>query len=357
MKMKALFLVALSLSLPACKDAFSIRNQGLAPQIPAEGGSGDQKTEGEQTPGEGGGSGQGAGSEQGGGGSQGSGENPEPSVLKPYQCGTDEGAVDGPGIVGGTRLKRKSPLGRSVVFIFQGKENSTTQGDMCTATLISSDVLITAAHCVVSGAAETRASRTRAFFHNDPYCTAATGIKSSDVIEVERVEIHPDYTGTDDTMKFDMALIKLKRAAPEGAQPLKVAKNYIPLAEEDPVYLAGYGVTTDYETVDTEAPKLRFTKVKAFSNPEDFKGVQNRASSPRLIFDQNGGGACRGDSGGPAIVKSKGRLTLVGVASQVFARGDNINCKAYVLHTNLSFYNTWLKDTYDSLQSQSANPF
>lgn len=349
MKKQAFFFVALALTLPACKDSFSIRNMGPAPSVPSDvvDPVGDHQSGGDDS-----------GGNQAGGDQKGTGGNPvEPSVLTPYQCGTDSGAEEGPGIVGGTKLKRKSLLGKSVVFIFQGKDASSTQGDMCTATLISSDVLVTAAHCVQSGDKDTRAARTRAFFHNDPYCTATTGIQSSDVVDVEKIEIHPEYQGTEDTMKYDIALIKLKKSAPAGTQPLKVAKSFIPMNEQDAVYLAGYGVTTDYDSVDTEAPMLRYAKVKAFANPEDFRGVQNKATSPRLIFDQNSGGACRGDSGGPAIVKNKGALAIVGVASQVFSRGETINCKAYVLHTSLSFYNTWLSETYEALNSRSANPF
>lgn len=343
-EIQSLVLVAIVLALPACKDSFSQRSLDISqPGVgqSEKGGAGGDETIPEAEPPTGGNNG-----------------NPtEPSVLKPYQCGTDDGAEDGPGIIGGKVLKRKSLLAGSMAYLFQYKVSGRFEGDACTATLIAPDVLLTAAHCVVSGDPNDRAARVRAYFHTDPYCSAGVGLKSSDVVEAEQVIVHPDYAGNEDTMKFDLALVKLKSKAPEGTRPMRVAKKFIPMSEADPVYLAGFGVTTDYEAEDKTPPRLRYIKVKPFANPEDFKGIQNVATSPRLILDQNGGGACRGDSGGPAIMKNRGALTLIGVASQVFSRGDSINCKAYVLQTNLSFYNEWLKDSFNELGSQSANPF
>lgn len=280
------------------------------------------------------------------------------SYLKPYVCANDQGADEGPGILGGSRLKRQSRLANSLVFLFQAKEGTKEDGNACTATLIAPNVVVTAAHCVDLGAQETRVSRTRVFLSSDPYCSSSES-GNSDVRKVEEILIHPDYNETEDGMKNDLALIRFSGGdLPEGRRPLPVANVYIPMTEKDPVYLAGYGVTTDYEQGDQSPPLLRYVKVKPFSNPENFRQIQNGELSPRLIFDQRErGGACQGDSGGPALLREKGKLKIIGVASQVYARGEKSSCKAYVLHTSLTFHNNWLKTSFAALKTGYPNPF
>ncbi len=281
------------------------------------------------------------------------------AAQKTFVCGDENETVEGPGIVGGDRLRKRSLLANSVVFLRQlDTLNSESGGNTtCTGTLIAPDMIVTAAHCVSEGAEETRAARTKAYFGNDPHCSASQG-NFDEVRESAAVLIHPEYAPTGEKIKFDLALIKLKSAAPKGYKPLSVAQTFIELEDEAPVFLAGFGVTTDFEVEDTGAPTLRFKKAKVFANSQSIKGVKNGADSPRLIFDQAGGGACRGDSGGPAIVKKDGKLKMIGVASQVSShRGGTSTCKALVIHTSLSFYNEWLKTSFQSMNPGKKNPF
>lgn len=284
------------------------------------------------------------------------------SEMKPYVCQTEDGTEEGPGIVGGKRLKRKSPLASSIVYLRMLVDIKKPEGEGigCTGTLIADNIVVTAAHCVFEGDATNRAERAMVFLTTDPFCTAVQG-RREDVRAVDAVKIHPEYDGTEGKLNYDLALIRLSKPVSADFRPMPVVTSFDKLDPSISVFLAGYGITTDYGVEDKTAPLLRFSKVKPTA-PATVGAITNDSESARLSFDQTGGGACRGDSGGPAVVKQNGKLKILGVASQVTGhKGEESNCKAYVLHTSLSFYNEWLKTTFTELTKDKTpkvkNPF
>jgi secreted trypsin-like serine protease len=281
----------------------------------------------------------------------------DPSILKPYSCDSEDSGEEGPGIVSGVRLKKQSRLANSIVFVrqIQNLEKESEDNIICTGTLIAPNTVLTAAHCVFSDVKEKLAERTKVYFNVDPFCSISKN-RTEDLGQAVDVQIHPTYDGTNATIAYDLALIKLRDSAPQNYRPMTVAQTFVALGSDQTIYLAGFGVTTDFEVEDKTAPLLRYTKAKPF-NDENYR-IKNSESSPRLVMDQSGGGACRGDSGGPAIVREGGHLKVIGVASQVTSSNEGAtDCHSRVIHTSLSFYNEWLSKTFAEMNPGLKNPF
>lgn len=274
--------------------------------------------------------------------------------AKPYQC--TSGDWDGPGVINGKKLTSQGPLGKGLVFLMHEVAKGSSSVSLCTGTLIGEDIVLTAAHCVDGGVDSTRAERLTVIFGNDPMCTL-TKREASKARKAKKIVIHPDWV-TGKAGGVDLALIKLASAAPAGAGLMGVATALPTLSDDETIYGAGYGRTTDFNDAEGEAPYLRIAKIKP-QNRSPNLGILNNGTSRRLIFDQSAGEAlCKGDSGGPAIVLDAGRLKVVGVASYVYDPNKS-TCKSLVVHTSVAYYREWLSETYDKLMTweSSSNPF
>lgn len=273
---------------------------------------------------------------------------------KPYQC--TNGDWDGPSVINGKKLTGQGPLGKGLVFLMHEVAKGSTSVSLCTGTLIGDDIILTAAHCVDGGVDSTRAERMTVIFGNDPMCTL-TKREISKVRKAKTIVIHPDWA-SGKAGGVDIALIKLTSTAPAGTVRMGVATEMPTLTDDEIIYGAGYGRTTDYSEAEGDAPYLRIAKIKP-QNKSPNLGITNNVTSRRLIFDQSGGEAlCKGDSGGPAVVLDGGRLKVVGVASYVYDPNKS-TCKSLVVHTNITYYRDWLSETYDKMMTfnSSANPF
>jgi hypothetical protein len=176
----------------------------------------------------------------------------------------------------------------------------STEGEICSGTLIAQDLVLTAAHCVMRPAGYTIISVDRGFRQRRTQVIAAT--------------MHPDFvpgTTPEDQPGVDLALLKLE--APLGA-------DYVPL---DPrgagsidtgavVDIAGFGVVAENRR-DT-ARTLRLAHLVSIGSLQ----VANRVTvvaDRRRMAETSGAGACLGDSGGPILVGGSGGYRIVGVVS------------------------------------------
>lgn len=273
-----------------------------------------------------------------------------------YLC--TPGVIDGPGLIGGQKVTGKGVIGMGTVFIYQHSLEKMDFGHSCTGTLVGSNMVMTAAHCVDTGMALTRNLRTLLVFDQDPICSVTTET-SKQARKIEFVEVHPDWKREGNGGSGDIALIRFEGVAPEGYQPLPIAKDFVPLADETEVFAAGFGQTSDFNVVDNHQPYLRMGRLRPL-NKGGPSGAMNNPASRLLVFDQRGEQAlCKGDTGGPAMVVSNGHLQVIGVASKVAEAGDKATCKEFVIHTSVTFYREWLEKTYDRMKTKvsSRNPF
>ena len=165
----------------------------------------------------------------------------------------------------------------------------TRQGSgagFCTASVLASNVILTAAHCVTS------LPNMRVHFGD----TASP----PRLIEIAAVAVHPQFHANAIATRersVDLALIKLKTPLPDGFQSLEFGSGEIIVGA--PLQLAGFGLAVEGD--GHSAGKLLQAEVTL------------RAPLSNLLLWMEGDktGACTGDSGGPVLQNG----ALVGVIS------------------------------------------
>ena len=176
----------------------------------------------------------------------------------------------------------------------------STQGEICSGTLIAPDLVLSAAHCVMQPAGYSIVAVDRGFRQRRVSVIAAS--------------MHPDFvpgTTPEDQPGIDLALLKLE-------QPL--GADYVPLdprgagsiGNGDAVDIAGFGVVA--ENRRNSARTLRQAHLVAIGSLQ----VANRVTvvtDRRRMAETAGAGACLGDSGGPILSGGPGGYRIVGVVS------------------------------------------
>jgi hypothetical protein len=107
---------------------------------------------------------------------------------------------------------------------------------------------------------------------------------------------------------FDVAWIKLKKAAPESFRPLPILSSNSELPPA-PVHLAGHGNSSATNgQIEAGVKFITTTNLKSYYNNSRFFHI--------LLFEgEEGQGACHGDSGGPAYIKTSKGWAIIGVTN------------------------------------------
>ncbi len=202
----------------------------------------------------------------------------------------------------------------SVVGLFVKYSGSGLDGvwlQWCTGSVLSSKLILTAAHCVQGvDPSDVQINFSGHSVKMDDQFNPATRVTDVstkfNTIQVKAIEIHPAYDGSGN---HDLALMSLVSEAPTTAVPVsllpevylnKAANQTTFEGQTKQVLLLGYGLISESPSTDTDV--LRSTTVNA-----DF--INNL-----VVTDQTkGSGGCNGDSGGPAFTEIDGAFYQVGV--------------------------------------------
>jgi len=176
----------------------------------------------------------------------------------------------------------------------------------CGGTVIASQWVLTAAHCVVGSKPGDQVVVVGR--------TDLTDRSRGQRVTVSQVRVHPKYASTG---THDAALLKLSRSVSVPAIPLaRTADNALEKAGT-PLVVSGWGVTTPVVGYPGSTTRLKRADVKAVSDARcaQTNRVNGFNPSTEMCASELLADSCYGDSGGPLFYERSGRLVQLGIVS------------------------------------------
>ncbi len=262
------------------------------------------------------------------------------SFARNQQFPFDLGNLDRSVIIGGTEVRAEDPISHMVVRIMS--KSGAAWSNACTGSIIRSDLILTAAHCVAAFIGRdgtiTRVNNSELLIvYGGPAIKNVLQAKPATRRDIEAEYVHSYVQGIAASRlssgNRDFAVIKLQTPIPAGYFPAELLpQSLIDVPNRKTffdgqtmtVILAGYGIND--EVNNTEAGVMMKTPVQA-----QFLGEA-------VITDQTQGhGGCHGDSGGPAYLPFDGKLYLVGVTHGPYADAEDCHSRGLWANPAVSF--------------------
>lgn len=253
-------------------------------------------------------------------------------------------------IIGGEKVSDTDPISSVTALLIDIK-----QGSICTASILNSEWLLTAAHCVNDSKPESLIASFKGSYQD----IASGQSTKDDLRRVQSFFVHPKYALTmkqfDEMVAAakasgkvltsadvenvkdwgDIALVRISGKIPSYKTASELMPPSLSLAKGELVELAGYGQTGS----DQSSGFGSLNKV-AVKISEPIWGEKEV-----LMDQQYGKGACHGDSGGPAYKKIADRYYLFGVTSRGMGDGKGPQCTHFSIYTNAVMYQEWITET------------
>jgi secreted trypsin-like serine protease len=214
---------------------------------------------------------------------------------------------------------------------------------VCSGTVVAPDAVLTAAHCV-SGH-ETGEAWPAYGFQVQTH-TMVAGSPGTLVSTVSRVLVDPSFDHS--TLAYDAALLIL--STPTSAPPVK-----LPPAGEAPVaqtraLVAGWGETAYGASVSRRLRAVStIVRGKGWC-AQSIEGFEPQSELCAMHGNNSRGRSCKGDSGGPMLVRGRRGPVEIGVISQGW---PHCSAEGPMIMTDTSALSAWVGATL-SAEAQSA---
>ncbi len=213
----------------------------------------------------------------------------------------------------------------AIVAIF-AKLKGKDSGGLCTGTVISPTVVLTAAHCVDPAAFQ--GEQVESFTVITDW-NLTDGIADDARLAVKETHFDPEFNINSVTNGHDVAVVIL--GEPTAITPIPWNSKPLDTVNKFPIRLVGYGLSDGFN--QTGAGVKREAKSKTRSVNTLFVKHGQFLVGSRI---------CNGDSGGPVLANIEGRETVIGVNSFGYAF-CLAEAKSTRVDTYSSFVNQWLQ--------------
>ena len=213
---------------------------------------------------------------------------------------------------------------------------------ICTGSLITPEVVLTAAHCLSSSGT----------YYVQMGSDTLDGNNEAAFYEVDAVWKNPRYSRK--TAINDVGLLKLTKPQTTVApMPYATKKDLEVVKRAKTFEILGWGI----DQAGEDATYLRYTKVseqrqaaRSYYTSKYFNENTMIAAGRYLKKEKIYTGACSGDSGGPLVADIRGVKTVVGITSY---GGRSCNTKVPTVFSNVAYYDRDIAKGMTTLQTSA----